>query len=107
MATEGVGRAADEGGMDGEQSNVYGFTKHPSCNHPPTAIPYFAVDITAAGYMRARARVCIYVCILRVCCTMSVYMRGRVFVLQRMFVFGYNGDGYMDEELCRKLLHYR
>lgn len=66
MATEGVGRAADEGGMDGEQSNVYGFTKHPSCNHPPTAIPYFAVDITAAGYMRARAHVCIYVCILRV-----------------------------------------
>lgn len=33
------------GRMDGEQSNVYGFTKHPSCNHPPTAIPYFAVDI--------------------------------------------------------------
>lgn len=61
MAAEGVGRAADEGGMDGEQSNVYGFTKHPSCNHPPTAIPYFAVDITAAGYMRARA--CVYICV--------------------------------------------
>lgn len=81
MAAEGVGRAADEGGMDGEQSNVYGFTRHPSCNHPPTAIPYFAVDITAAGYMRVCVRV-------YVCCTMSVYTRGRVFVLERMFVFG-------------------
>lgn len=30
---------------------------------------------------------------------MSVYTRGRVFVLQRMFVFGYNGDGYMDGTL--------
>ena len=97
--------------MDGEQSNVYGFTKHPSCNHPPTAIPYFAVDITAAGYMRAR--VCVYMCVCVcvhftcLCCTMSVHTRGRVFVLERMFVFGYNGDGYIDEELCRKLLHYR
>lgn len=106
MAAEGVGRAADEGGMDGEQSNVYGFTKHPSCNHPPTAIPYFAVDITAAGYMRARARVC--TCAFYVSLLHNECIHAWTRVCARAYVCVWvNGDGYIDEELCRKLLHYR
>lgn len=60
LISKGGGRGGwsgdGRGRMDGEQSNVYGFTKHPSCSHPPTAIPYFAVDIAAAY-----ARVCVYV----------------------------------------------
>ena len=48
LISKGGGRRGSDGRMDGEQPNVYGFARHPSCSHPPTAIPYFAVDVADA-----------------------------------------------------------
>lgn len=61
-----ISRAGDRergGGRGGGRTepNVYGFARHPSYNHPPTAIPYFAVDIAGYRYIFIYERKCEYV----------------------------------------------
>lgn len=58
------------------EPNVYSFVRHPSCNHPPTTIPYFAVDIAGYRYIFTYEHEYVYVYT-----HLSVQVRRHLYVL--------------------------